>query len=143
VLPPALLEPVLAARLRTDWHPATLAEGVVTDFLAEGHFTQHLRRMRMQYRVARDALAAALAAHLPGRLTAEVPEQGMKLLAGLAPGLSDVALAEAAAQAGVIVRPVSPMYLTAPPRQALMLGFSGHAPAALHRAARALAAACG
>ena len=141
VLPPALLDAVLAARLRTDWHPATLAEGVVTDFLAEGHFTQHLRRMRLQYRIARDALAAALATHLPGLLTAEVPDQGMKLLAPLAPGLSDVAVAEAAAKAGVIVRPVSPMYLAAPPRQALMLGFSGHAPAALHHAAQTLAAA--
>ena len=61
VLPPALLEPVRAARLLTDWHPAGLAEGVVTDFLAEGHFAQHLRRMRLRYRAARDALVAALA----------------------------------------------------------------------------------
>jgi len=142
VLPPDLLEPVLAARLRTDWHPATLAEGVVTDFLAEGHFTQHLRRMRLQYRAARDALAAALAEHLQGLLTAELPEQGLKLIAPLRPGLADEEIAARAARAGVVVRPVSPMYLAAQPRQALMLGYSGHAPAALHRAARTLAAAC-
>ena len=36
VVPPALLAPVRAARLLVDWHPAGLAEGVVTDFLAEG-----------------------------------------------------------------------------------------------------------
>jgi GntR family transcriptional regulator/MocR family aminotransferase len=36
VLPPALLEGVRSARLLSDWHPAALQEGVVTDFIEEG-----------------------------------------------------------------------------------------------------------
>lgn len=141
VLPPPLLGPVLAARLRTDWHPATLAEGVVTDFLAEGHFTGHLRRMRLQYRAARDALVAALREETPEALAVEAPDQGLKLLARLRrEGQGDVAVAQAAARRGVVARPVSPMFLAAPPVQGLMLGFSGHEPAALRRAARVLAA---
>ncbi|TCZ55948.1 MocR-like pyridoxine biosynthesis transcription factor PdxR [Roseicella aquatilis] len=141
VLPPELLEPVRAARLLTDWHPAALAEGVVTDFLEEGHFAQHLRRMRLQYRAARDALVAALREHLPEALEADPPDQGLKLVARLRGGRGDVAVAEAAAARGVVARPVSPMFLAAPPVQGLMLGFSGHAPAALRAAARALAGA--
>jgi GntR family transcriptional regulator/MocR family aminotransferase len=140
VLPPALLEPVRAARLLTDWHPAGLAEGVVTDFLAEGHFAQHLRRMRLRYRAGRDALVAALAEHAP-LLAVASPEQGLKLLAELPPGLDDVALAAAAARRGVVARPVSPMFLAAPPVRALLLGFSGHEPGALRWAARELGAA--
>lgn len=136
VLPPELLGPVLAARLRTDWHPATLAEGVVTDVLAEGHFAQHLRRMRVQYRAARDTLVAALRAE---GLEAEPPEQGLKLLLRLPAGRGDLAVAAAAARRGVVARPVGPMVLAAPPVPALMLGFSGHEPAALRRAARVLA----
>lgn len=141
VVPTALLEPVLAARLLTDWYPAALQEGVVTDFLAEGHFAQHLRRMRQHYRLARDALVEALRARLPGQLAVEVPEQGMKLLARLRPGLSDLAVSAAAARRGLVARPVSPMFLAAPPVQGLMLGFSGHEPGALRWAARELAAA--
>jgi len=141
VVPPALLDAVLAARLRTDWHPAAMAEGVVTDFLAEGHFAQHLRRMRVQYRAARDVLVAALRDQVGDTLEVAAPEQGLKLLARLRPGLSDVAVAEAAARRGVIARAVSPMYLAAPPVPALMLGFSGHEPGALRWAARQLAAA--
>jgi GntR family transcriptional regulator/MocR family aminotransferase len=142
VLPPALLEPVRAARLLTDWHPAGLAEGVVTDFLGEGHFAQHLRRMRVRYRTARDALVAALSEHAPG-LTVEPPEQGLKLLARLPAGMDDVALAAAAARRGVVARPVSPLFLAAAPVAALMLGFSGHEPAALRWAARRLGEALG
>ncbi|SDD09207.1 MocR-like pyridoxine biosynthesis transcription factor PdxR [Belnapia rosea] len=141
VLPPALLEGVLSTRLLSDWHPAALQEGVVTDFIEEGHFAQHLRRMRQHYRGTRDALVAALREHLPGRLEVEVPDQGMKLLARLRPGLLDTAVAAAAARRGIIARPVSPMFLAAPPVQALMLGFSGHEPGALRWAARELALA--
>ena len=124
VLPPALLEPVRAARLLVDWHPAGLAEGVVTDFLAEGHFAQHLRRMRLRYRAARDALVAALAEHAP-MLAVEPPEQGLKLLARLPAGMDDVALAAAAARRGVVARPVSPMFLAAPPVQRADAGLLG------------------
>ncbi|MCO6419090.1 PLP-dependent aminotransferase family protein [Siccirubricoccus sp. KC 17139] len=138
VLPPALVEPVLGARLLSDWHPPALVEEVVTDFIAEGHFAQHLRRMRQHYRAARDVLVAALQG-IPG-LVAEAPEQGMKLLARLGPGLRDTEVAAAAARRGVIARPVSPMVLAAPPLQGLMLGFTGHEPAALRRAAREIAA---
>ena len=87
VVPPELLDAVLAARLLTDWHPAALQEGVVTDFLAEGHFAQHLRRMRQRYRAARDALVARCRSTCRETLEVEAPEQGMKLLARLRPGL--------------------------------------------------------
>ncbi len=138
VLPPTLLDRVLAVRRLADWHPAALQEAVVTDFLAEGHFAQHLRRMRLRYRAARDALVEALRREASGALAVEVPDQGMKLIARLAPGLADVTVAAAAAARGVVARPVSPMYLVAPPVQALMLGFTGHEAGALRRAARTL-----
>ncbi len=139
VLPPELLQPVLAARLLADWHPATLQEGVVTDFLQEGHFAQHLRRMRQRYRMARDALVEALARECGHALSVEVPDQGMKLIARLRPGLKDTEVAAAAAGRGIIARAVSPMYLAAPPQQGLMLGFTGHEPGALRWAAKRLA----
>ena len=141
VVPRELLEPVLAARLLSDWHPAALQAEVVADFLEEGHFAPHLRRMRQRYLTARDALVAALRDNLSDRMEIEAPDQGMKLLARLRPGLSDLAVSAAAARRGLIVRPVSPMFIEAPPFQGLMLGFSGHEPGALRWAARELAAA--
>ncbi|MDB5416341.1 MAG: transcriptional regulator [Rubritepida sp.] len=139
VLPPELLEPILTARLLSDWHPPVLQEGVVTDFLAGGHFAQHLRRMRQRYRIARDTLVEVLNEECGAALeVVDAPDQGMKLLARLRPGRRDTEVSAIAEQAGLIARPVSPMFLAATPIQGLMLGFSGHEPGALRRAARTL-----
>ncbi|HYC02478.1 MAG TPA: PLP-dependent aminotransferase family protein [Azospirillaceae bacterium] len=141
VIPPELMEPVLAARQISDWHPASMQADIVADFLAEGHFAPHIRRMRERYRASRDALVEALRAHLPDRLEVEAPEQGMKVLARLRPGMTDLEASERAARRGVLARPVSPLYIQEPPVPALMLGFTGHEPGALRWAARELAAA--
>ncbi|WP_421988589.1 PLP-dependent aminotransferase family protein [Roseococcus sp.] len=143
VLPPELLEPVQSARLLSDWHPPVFQEGVVTDFLAEGHFAQHLRRMRQRYRIARDTLVEALREGCGRFLDVEAPDQGLKLLARLKPGWRDTEVSAAAERAGVIARPVSPMFMEERPIQALMLGFSGHEPGALRHAARMLAECVG
>ena len=143
VLPPELMEPVLSARLLSDWHPPVLQEGVVTDFLAEGHFGQHLRRMRQRYRAARDTVVEALRESCGDFLDVEAPDQGLKLLARLRSGWTDVEISAAAERHGLIARPVSPMFMAAPPIQALMLGFSGHEPGALRHAARMLAGSVG
>jgi len=50
----------------------------------------------------------------------------MHLVAFTRRGLSDVAIERAGRQHGVVVRPMSRLYLAAAPRSALVLGFSGH-----------------
>lgn len=107
--------------------------------MRQGHLAAHIRRMRLQYRAQRDALAAELERSAGDLLTVEVPDQGMHLVAYLRGGgpSSDTAIEQAALQAGVVVRAMSRLYVTAPPRPALMLGFSGYP-----RQAIVLAAAC-
>lgn len=139
VVPPELLDPLLAARQRSDWHPAGLEAGVVADFLEEGHFAPHLRRMRQRYWAARDALVEAVRSHLGDWMTAETPDQGMKLLARPRPGLLDHDVSAVAARRGLVAKPVSPMFIAVPPTQGLMLGFTGHEAGALRWAARELA----
>ena len=50
----------------------------------------------------------------------------MHLVAYTRRGLSDVAIERAAWQNGVVVRAMSRLYVAAPSRSALMLGFSGY-----------------
>ena len=125
VVPRALLPAFLGARHLIDRQPPTLRQKVVADFMQEGHFAGHIRRMRQMYRVQRDALAATLVRNAAGRLTVVVPDQGMHLVAYLADGMSDTAIAAAAKSAGIVVRPISPFYRAARPRNGLMLGYSG------------------
>ncbi|MEJ1979319.1 MAG: hypothetical protein WDN49_27675 [Acetobacteraceae bacterium] len=91
-----------------------------------GHFGAHLRRMCTQYRGARDYLVAAVKTKLGAFLEVDAPDQGMHLTARLRPGLDDAAVARAGLKHGVVLRPMSPLYLAAPPVSALMLGFTGY-----------------
>ena len=125
-LDPELLRAFVAARYLMDRQPSTLSQAVVTAFMEEGHFAAHIRRMRLLYRDQRDELVAALERRLGADLTVIAPDQGMHLVAFTRRGLSDVAIERTGRQHGVVVRAMSRLYVAAPPRSALVLGFSGH-----------------
>ena len=141
VVPYELLDAMTAARYLTDRHSPGLTESVVTEFIEQGHFGAHLRRMCTQYRAARDALVTVLNTKLGDHLHATAPEQGMHLPAILRPGLNDIAVARAAAAHGVTIRPLSKLYIAAQPVHALMLGFTGYDIPALQTAVDRLGAA--
>jgi GntR family transcriptional regulator/MocR family aminotransferase len=125
VVPQALLPTFVSARYLMDRQPPTLHQAVVADFMQQGHFAAHIRRMRQMYREQRDALAATLTRRAAGRLDVDVPDQGMHLVAYLTGGAADTEIEAAAQQAGIVVRAISRFYRTATPRAGLMLGFSG------------------
>ncbi|CAN1577386.1 hypothetical protein MCELHM10_04126 [Paracoccaceae bacterium] len=129
-------------RLRdlTDRYPNPLIETVLARFLAEGHYAAHLRRARKRCRLARDALVAGLSA---APLDIAIPDQGLHLIT-LTRGSADVALQGLAQAAGLTCRRLSEMYVKAPARQGLVIGYSGFDPdkigAAAERAAQAIGA---
>jgi len=125
VVPRALLPAFIGARYLIDRQPATLQQVVVSEFMQQGHFAAHIRRMRLLYREQRDALAETLTRRAAGRLDVELPDQGMHLVAYLRDGSSDLAIEAAARRAGIVVRAISRFYRAARPRPGLMLGFSG------------------
>ena len=126
VVPPSLVPAFVTARYLMDRQPSALCQAVVGAFMEEGHFTAHIRRMREIYRDQRDVLVAAVRRRLGDYLTVDPPDQGMHLVAYMRRGLSDVTVERAAREHGVIVRAMSRLYVEAPARSALMLGFSGY-----------------
>ncbi|QDL92052.1 PLP-dependent aminotransferase family protein [Paroceanicella profunda] len=140
VLPEPLVGPVSALRDRIDRYPSTLAEGALAAFLGEGHFAAHLSRARRRVRAARDALVSALA---PAVAELRAPDQGLHLIAGLADARAEAEGLAAAGRVGLGVRALSPLYLDAPPRHGLVIGFSGATPEVLGSAAGRLAAELG
>ena len=124
VVPQALLSAFANARYLMDRQPPTLYQTVVAEFLGQGHFAAHIRRMRHMYRDQRDALAE-LTSRVAEHLTVVVPDQGMHLVAYFKAKVSDVQVETAAARIEIIVRAISRFYRAVPPRSGLMLGFSG------------------
>lgn len=124
VVPDRVVPAFRNMRVLLDRFPAPFQQLVVADFLREGHFSSHLRRLRDAYRISRNKLATALSDRLAGQIKADMPHQGVHLIARLPEGLDDVAFAKLARRAGVVVSPISPMAIGESPRQGLLLGFS-------------------
>jgi GntR family transcriptional regulator / MocR family aminotransferase len=125
VLPKHLAEAFCAARAATDTFSSPLYQIVMADFLREGHFARHIRRMRKLYMERRTALLQAIGKHVPERLEVVAADTGMHLAALLPPGSDDLAVSRAAARKGVSVRPLSLCYLKAPDRGGLIFGYGG------------------
>ncbi|MFE9478007.1 PLP-dependent aminotransferase family protein [Streptomyces spororaveus] len=60
VVPPALLEEVLAAKGPTEWASGALDQLTLAEFIASGAYDRHVRGMRLRYRRRRDELVAAV-----------------------------------------------------------------------------------
>ncbi len=106
-------------------------QAVLTDFLQEGHFAAHVRRMRQLYGERRLCLQQAIQQELPGARLSSSGEAGLHLTLRLADGCDDVAISRAARAVGVIARPLSAYYLQpeTPGARGLVLGYA-HVPEA-------------
>lgn len=122
VLPPDLVERFAAVRDAMDIFPPALYQAVLTDFLREGHFARHLRKMRMIYRERRNALGEALRNE---KLEVLGDRAGLHLVVSLPEGMDDRKISERAARQGLWVMPLSSCYLGEPSRPGLVLGFGG------------------
>jgi GntR family transcriptional regulator/MocR family aminotransferase len=123
VLPTDLVQPFAEAKLLADRGSPILDQLTFADFLSQGEFDRHLRRMRPIYRSRRDALLAALAQHLPESEPAGIAA-GLHLVAWLPRDLSEAAVIEAAAREGVAVAGVSPYRIEPASRGGLIFGYS-------------------
>jgi GntR family transcriptional regulator/MocR family aminotransferase len=124
VVPPDLTDMFVAVRQFVDRHVPILEQMALTDFITEGHFTRHIRRMHTCYAERRAALIAAVASELGELLEVHAPEAGMHLVGWLPPHMDDATVAQQVATYGIEVLPVS-MFSSEPIRRGgLVLGYA-------------------
>lgn len=137
VVPPDLVDRFLAVRLTIDIGPATFFQAVLAEFIREGHFSRHIRRMRLLYQERRSALFESLHKELdvPVQVTGE--QAGLHLSITLPRKFRDHEIAERAARQKLWLAPLSSSYQKRPSPQGFILGFSnisaGEMPHAVRR----------
>ena len=141
VVPDALVDAFRAARAAADRHSPVVDQAVLADFLTEGHFARHVRRMRRLYAERQDALIRAIRERLEGRLDVSPSAAGMHLVAWLGPGEDDARVSARALELGVETPPLSRYAVRPPPRGGLLLGWAGYPPAAIREGIGRLAGA--
>lgn len=124
VVPEQFVEDVTRARIVANGLLQVFHQSVVSDFMEEGHFTAHIRRMRSLYSERQTAMLEAGQEHLSGMLELHPASGGLQLIARSTAGVSDSELVERARAAGIAVTPLSQMYLGDESQQGLILGFA-------------------
>lgn len=124
VVPPDLMDRFVTMRRVMDLGMSTLYQQVLADFIEEGHFARHIRRMRIHYGGLRRVLFDTLTRNLGNMIEVVGDEAGMHLTALLRQGHRDVDLAQRAVPHKLSLWPLSRSYM-GEPRQGLILGFGG------------------
>ena len=149
VVPPDLVDAFVAARELSDRHSPVMDQAVLADFILEGHFARHVRRMRTLYAARQEALVEASGRALDGLIDVAPAEAGMHLVGFLPQGSNDREASQKAAAHGVEAPPISAYALRGSPyhepvhRPGLLLGYAALTEAEILRGVRRLAAVLG
>jgi GntR family transcriptional regulator / MocR family aminotransferase len=123
VIPADLVDHFLAMRHAMDVSPPQLSQAVLADFIAEGHFSRHIRKMRALYGERRGILVESLERDLDSRLRVIGNMAGMHLAVTLPKGCEDREIAQRAAEQSLWLWPLSPAYIAKPAQPGFILGF--------------------
>jgi GntR family transcriptional regulator / MocR family aminotransferase len=124
VIAPDLLPAFDAAKSVISRHAPLLDQAVLCDFIAEGHFGRHLRRMREIYSERLSILLETAERQLAGLLELSNVEAGLQTVGWLRNGIDAESAAEAAAQRKVEVTPLSRYSRGPMTKEGLQLGFA-------------------
>jgi GntR family transcriptional regulator/MocR family aminotransferase len=125
VVPPSWAERFGTAAACLAPAPAGATQRAVADFLAEGHFLRHLRRMKRLYAARRDALLAAMREVAPAGCG--VQPGGLAVRLELPAGTDDADIAARALMRGLQPVPLSPWRVERP-WSGLLLGVTNVPP---------------
>ncbi|UDM53120.1 PLP-dependent aminotransferase family protein [Cupriavidus sp. MP-37] len=131
VVPERAVERVERVACSMNTGAPTLFQAALADFIEQGHFARHVKRMRTLYGQRRVLIAQALKQAFGDRLTVELPPGGIQFAVQFAESadgpVDDVVVAARARQAGLAVLPLSNWYahgrMSDTPR-GLVLGFA-------------------
>ncbi len=126
VIPPDLIPRFRAVRIAMDIGPPGFHQAVLADFIREGHFARHLRRMRLLYGERRSILIRCIGEELGPRAEVFGGPAGMHLSLSLK-GICDREIVARAARNKLWLVPLSSSYAGKASRQGFILGFGSTA----------------
>jgi len=123
VIPKDLVRAFSDVRRSSDFCAPFLTQAAMNEFIVEGHFARHLRRMRTLYAERQSAMLAALKQEFGDHLQISNTDTGMDLVVWLPSSVSDTIASQFASKEGVLTMPMSFFYSAPSRRSGLFLGF--------------------
>jgi len=141
VVPKDLIEIFTAVRALGGSHSPLIDQATLAEFINEGHFVRHVRRMRRLYEEKQEILISEVKKHLAGKLEVKKTVSGMHLIGWLNDDVKDYIVAKKAAEFGVKAAAVSSHSLTKQERGGLILGYTATGEKQIKKGVRQLSAA--
>ncbi len=141
VVPKSLAGAFTRAINLTGQYPSQLLQMTLADFIKEGAFATHLRRMRGLYAKRHRYFAAQCRQILSPWLDLQPSDAGIQMVATLKEDLDDNAVQEAALKRSVRFTPLSTLYRHAVPKQGMIFGYAASDGAQTRQGLRQLRAA--
>ena len=136
--PPALIEHFQTSLEAFLPGVPTAIQAIVSDFIVEGHFATHIRRMRKAYHERYQALYEGVQRHLGDYLEIRPTNTGMHTVAFLKRRLNAETVAKSAMACGLILTPIGRFCIAPYDHQGFALGFSGFSTTQIETAIRSL-----
>ena len=128
LVPPALVETFRTIMSKYLQGVPSHTQSVVAEFIDEGHFSAHVRRMRLIYQERHEALLAASRKRLAGLLDVLPTHSGLHTIGHLPASVSELAIAREADRRNVTASPIGRFALAQVAENGLVLGFGGVSP---------------
>lgn len=123
VAPKALYPKLLQAKQAADLHTPSFNQRMVAEVLKDGFIDRHVPTIRALYKQQRDAMLAALEAHMPKEVRWNEPDGGMFLWLQLPAGINTMPLLDKAVARNVAFVPGAAFYADHPQHNTLRLSF--------------------
>lgn len=125
VVPKTLAEPFAIGLSELYREGQLLTQAVLTDFMTEGHFASHIRRMKLLYAERLNLLHEAIRERFGPDVQISGGEAGLHLTLGLPDDCDDIAISRSAQEEKIIARPLSRYYMNPQSaRRGLILGYA-------------------
>jgi GntR family transcriptional regulator / MocR family aminotransferase len=139
VVPPEMVDVFAAAQSVSTHHPAMLGQAVLCDFISEGHFARHIRRMREVYAERLGVLLRAADEELSGLVEISNVEAGLQTVGFLHGSFPAERLVSQAAEKDVELKSLRRYYSGKRAANGIVLGFAAVEPKELRRGVGVLA----
>lgn len=102
-----------------------LTQAALAEFISEGYYAAHIRKMRLLYGRRHNALVALIVKHLGENFLGKYNSNaGLHLIIQFPSQLDDITVAQQANAEGILVRPLSRYYVQQPRLSGLLVGFA-------------------
>jgi len=138
VLPPELVEPFARAKELADGSASPLHQATLAEFISEGHFSIHLRKVRELYRERRDRLLSVASDVLPSDVRLGPADSGMHVALHLPDDADDRRIAARGRQRG-LATPALSSYCIERQMSGLLVHYGNAVPSEIESGIRKLA----